>query len=64
MQYTKSEQVKALDTYASMRRAMNGLDENYSVIIAPSAVDEAPVGLGDVGEATFNTMWTVRLHSA
>jgi len=50
--------VEASDTYASMRRVINNLAETYSVILTPSAVDEAPLGLGDMGSATFNTMWT------
>jgi Asp-tRNA(Asn)/Glu-tRNA(Gln) amidotransferase A subunit family amidase len=57
--YTRKEIVEASDTYSEMRRSMNRLAENYSVILTPSAVDEAPLGLGDMGAATFNTMWTV-----
>lgn len=56
--YTRKEIVEASDTYSEMRRSMNRLAENYSVILTPSAVDEAPLGLGDMGAATFNTMWT------
>ncbi|KAI9376740.1 amidase signature domain-containing protein [Aspergillus egyptiacus] len=53
-----SEVTEALDTYAKMRAIINGLAKNYSVILTPSAVDEAPLGLGDMGSATFNTPWT------
>ncbi|CAH0020857.1 unnamed protein product [Clonostachys rhizophaga] len=56
--YTRKEIVEASDTYSQMRRSMNKLAGNYSVILTPSAVDEAPLGLGDMGAATFNTIWT------
>ncbi|CAG9998510.1 unnamed protein product [Clonostachys byssicola] len=56
--YTRKEIVEASDVYSQMRHSMNKLAENYSVILTPSAVDEAPLGLGDMGAATFNTMWT------
>ncbi|KAH7318108.1 amidase signature domain-containing protein [Stachybotrys elegans] len=55
---THKERVDATDTYNDMRRIMNGLSLQYSAIIAPSAADEAPVGLDDMGSAIFNTMWT------
>lgn len=56
--YTNKESVEASDTYSSMRHTINNLAKNYSVILTPSAVDEAPLGLDDMGSATFNTMWT------
>ncbi|KAL4744797.1 hypothetical protein BDW72DRAFT_199246 [Aspergillus terricola var. indicus] len=56
--YTNEEVTEALDTYAKMRGIINDLAKNYSVILTPSAVDEAPLGLGDMGSATFNTPWT------
>ncbi|CAI7615000.1 unnamed protein product [Penicillium glandicola] len=56
--YTKKERMEAFDAYARMRDIVNNLAENYSVILTPSAVDEAPLGLDDMGIATFNTMWT------
>ncbi|OBT66903.1 hypothetical protein VE03_04220 [Pseudogymnoascus sp. 23342-1-I1] len=56
--YTYKERVEASDTYSGMRHIINNLAKNYSVILTPSAVDEAPLGLDDMGSATFNTMWT------
>jgi hypothetical protein len=41
-----------------MRHTINSLAENYSVILTPSAVDEAPLGLDDMGSPAFNTIWT------
>lgn len=55
---THKETVEASDTYASMRHIINDLAENYSAILTPSAIDEAPLGLDDMGSPTFNTMWT------
>lgn len=57
--YTHAETVHAMDKLASMRPIMDKLLASYSAILAPSAVDEAPLGLGDMGSATFNTIWTV-----
>lgn len=57
--YTNKDRVEASDAHTRMRNIVNNLAENYSVILAPSAVDEAPLGLGDMGTAAFNTMWTV-----
>ncbi|KAI4863347.1 amidase signature enzyme [Hypoxylon rubiginosum] len=56
--YTHKERLEAFDTYANIRRTINNLAENYSVILTPSAVDEAPLGLDDMGSAVFNTLWT------
>lgn len=54
--YTKKESMEAFDAHARMRETVSNLAGNYSVILAPSAVDEAPLGLGDMGTATFNTL--------
>ena len=53
------EKLRALDEYANMRAIADSLASTHSVIITPSAVDEAPLGLEDMGSATFNTLWTV-----
>ncbi|CAI6337964.1 unnamed protein product [Periconia digitata] len=41
-----------------MRTTLNAFLGEYTVVITPSAVDEAPVGLHDMGSAVFNTLWT------
>ncbi|KAI4619010.1 hypothetical protein J4E83_005962 [Alternaria metachromatica] len=53
------EKTEALDKLAHLRAVFDAIAAQYSVIIAPSAVDEAPVGLGDMGSPVFNTLWTV-----
>ncbi|KAI1772380.1 amidase signature enzyme [Hypoxylon cercidicola] len=56
--YTHKESMEASDRYANMRHIINNLAENYSVILTPSAIDEAPLGLDNMGSAAFNTLWT------
>ncbi|KAF2813644.1 amidase signature enzyme [Mytilinidion resinicola] len=48
----------ALDKLASMRAFVDTIAANYSAIITPSAIDEAPEGLDDMGSPIFNTLWT------
>lgn len=57
--YTKKQRTEAFDDYARIRHIVNKMAEKYSVILTPSAVDEAPLGLGFTGAPTFNTFWTV-----
>ncbi|KAK1529612.1 amidase [Colletotrichum paranaense] len=56
---THQEREQASDRYSHMRRIINDLARGYTAILTLSAEDEAPVGLGHMGRATFNTMWTV-----
>ncbi|KAK3998076.1 amidase [Cladorrhinum sp. PSN332] len=56
--FTHRERIQALDDYAKIRGIADEVAGKYSAIITPSAVDEAPLGLGDMGSAAFNTMWT------
>ncbi|KAH6853276.1 amidase signature domain-containing protein [Chaetomium sp. MPI-CAGE-AT-0009] len=56
---THQQRIQALDGYANMRAIADNLAAKYSAIITPSAVDEAPLGLDDMGSAVFNTLWTV-----
>lgn len=56
---THKEREQASDRYSHMRRIINDLAKEYTVILTPCSEDEAPVGLGDMGRAIFNTMWTV-----
>ena len=56
--FTNRETLQALDTLASMRSIVDDLAANYSAILTPSVVDEAPLGLGDMGSPDFNTLWT------
>ncbi|KAF5536442.1 amidase [Fusarium phyllophilum] len=55
---THEERIEASDRYSVMRDTIDDLARRYTVILTPSAVDEAPLGLDDMGSATFNTLWT------
>jgi Asp-tRNA(Asn)/Glu-tRNA(Gln) amidotransferase A subunit family amidase len=59
--YTHKERLQALDWFASMRPIADKLVAGYSAIITPSVIDEAPLGLEDMGSPAFNTLWTVSL---
>ncbi|KAH0548150.1 hypothetical protein GP486_008122 [Trichoglossum hirsutum] len=56
--YTRKERVQAVDRYASMRPIFDKIAANYSAVITPSVIDEAPLGLNDFGSAAFNWFWT------
>ncbi|KAL8716099.1 MAG: hypothetical protein Q9220_000003 [cf. Caloplaca sp. 1 TL-2023] len=56
--YTHEEITDALNRYAKMRLLFDNIAANYTAIITPSAVDEAPIGLEDMGSAAFNWFWT------
>ncbi|KAF2815267.1 Asp-tRNA Asn/Glu-tRNA Gln amidotransferas-like protein subunit A [Mytilinidion resinicola] len=58
--YSRKEQLKAFDGLAALRPKMDAILEKYAAIIAPSALDEAPVG-NNTGNATFCGIWTA-LH--
>ncbi|KAK3998160.1 amidase signature domain-containing protein [Cladorrhinum sp. PSN332] len=59
--YPNRALVQAHDIWGYARRLADGTAAKYSVIITPSAVDEAPFGLDDMGCAAFKILWT-RLH--
>ncbi|KAH7244462.1 amidase signature domain-containing protein [Fusarium redolens] len=54
---TRKELRDAYDEYSKMRTIINDLGKNYDIILARSAVNDAPVGLDDMGSPIFNTLW-------
>ncbi|CAO2652728.1 Nn.00g021390.m01.CDS01 [Neocucurbitaria sp. VM-36] len=56
--HTRKDQLKAFDELAVMRPRLDALADKYAAIIAPSAIDEAPVGQGNTGDAAFCGPWT------
>jgi Asp-tRNA(Asn)/Glu-tRNA(Gln) amidotransferase A subunit family amidase len=56
--HTRKDQLKAFDEMAAMRPRMDALADRYAAIIAPSVLDEAPVGHDNTGSAAFNVLWT------
>ncbi|MDR3511525.1 MAG: amidase [Caulobacteraceae bacterium] len=59
--YDRAGLLRAYDTAARCRPAFDALAGGFDAILAPSAVGEAPEGLGDVGDLVFNGLWTL-LH--
>ena len=51
--------IEALETAESFRRNLDDLFSDVDVLLAPSAVGEAPEGLGSTGDARFNAIWTL-----
>lgn len=56
---SKKEFVQALDKVASLRPKIDGIADEYTAIITPSAVDVAPAGPEWTGNPVFNSIWTV-----
>jgi Asp-tRNA(Asn)/Glu-tRNA(Gln) amidotransferase A subunit family amidase len=57
--YPREEVRQAFDYYAALRPVLDKIATRYSALITPSATDEAPLGLGDMGSPVFNFVWTV-----
>jgi len=51
--------VAAIETAEVFRRNLDDLFGEVDVLLAPSAVGEAPEGLGSTGDARFNAIWTL-----
>lgn len=56
---SKKEFLRAIDTVASLRPKIDDIADQYTAIIAPSAVDVAPAGPEWTGDSAFNGIWTV-----
>jgi len=54
-----SAYVEAIETAEAFRRNLDDLFGEFDVLLAPSAVGEAPEGLGSTGDARFNAIWTL-----
>jgi Asp-tRNA(Asn)/Glu-tRNA(Gln) amidotransferase A subunit family amidase len=54
-----SAYVEAIETAESFRRNLDDLFGDFDVLLAPSAVGEAPEGLGSTGDARLNAIWTL-----
>ena len=58
--FPREEVRQAFDYYAALRPVLDKIATRYSALTTPSATDEAPLGLGDMGSPIFNSVWTVR----
>jgi amidase len=54
-----SAYVEAIETAEAFRHHLDDLFGDFDVLLAPSAVGEAPEGLGSTGDARFNAIWTL-----
>ncbi|MBV8121453.1 MAG: amidase [Alphaproteobacteria bacterium] len=54
-----SAYVEAIEAAEAFRRNLDNLFDEFDVLLAPSAVGEAPEGLGSTGDARFNAIWTL-----
>ena len=54
-----SRYVEALDAAEDYRASLDDLFGEFDLLLTPSAVGEAPEGLGSTGDARFNGMWTL-----
>lgn len=57
--FTQDDALEATDRFAVMRKWFDDVVGRYDAIITQSAIDEAPMGLEDMGSAAFNFLWTV-----
>ncbi|PVH70770.1 amidase signature enzyme [Cadophora sp. DSE1049] len=56
--FSREEVRQAFDYFAALRPVFDKIAIQYSALITPSATDEAPLGLGDMGSPVFNSVWT------
>ena len=54
-----SAYIAAIETAEAFRGHLDELFGRFDVLLAPSAVGEAPEGLGSTGDARFNAIWTL-----
>ncbi|MCJ1404964.1 hypothetical protein MMC11_008190 [Xylographa trunciseda] len=53
--FPREEVRQAFDYYAALRPVLDKIATRYSALITPSATDEAPLGLGNMGSPIFNS---------
>ena len=51
--------IEAIETAEAFRRQLDDVFADVDVLLAPSAIGEAPKGLGSTGDARFNAIWTL-----
>jgi amidase len=54
-----STYIEALEAAEAFRSQLDDTFAEFDVLLAPSAVGEAPEGLGSTGDARFNAIWTL-----
>ncbi|RFU24667.1 hypothetical protein B7463_g11666, partial [Scytalidium lignicola] len=59
---SRKAQLESYDSCARLRPEWDKIAGMYDAIITPSVPDEAPMGIGHTGDASFCSMWTI-LHA-
>ena len=59
MAIKRAQYLAALESGAAARREFANWRSRWDVLLAPSAVGEAPAGLGATGDPLFSRMWTL-----
>jgi amidase len=54
-----SDYIAAIEAAEAFRARLDDVFGEFDVLLAPSAVGEAPVGLDSTGDARFNAIWTL-----
>ena len=54
-----ADYVAALEAAEAFRARLDAVFAEFDVLLAPSAVGEAPEGLGSTGDPRFNSLWTL-----
>jgi amidase len=54
-----ADYVAAIEAAEAFRARLDDVFADFDVLLAPSAVGEAPEGLGSTGDARFNALWTL-----
>ncbi|KAK0250943.1 hypothetical protein LTS09_014013 [Friedmanniomyces endolithicus] len=57
-EYLRKQVRQAFEYYAALRPALDEIATMYPALTTPSAIDEASLGIGDVGSPIFNSVWT------
>ncbi|TVY85471.1 Glutamyl-tRNA(Gln) amidotransferase subunit A [Lachnellula suecica] len=56
---SRKAQLESYDGCARLRPVWDDIASKYDAVFTPSVVDEAPVGVGNTGDASFCSMWTI-----
>ncbi len=51
--------IETIETAEQFRRNLDDIFGEFDALLTPSAVGEAPEGLGSTGDARFNAIWTL-----
>lgn len=56
--HSARDYLAARELQGALARGLNAVFDRYDAIVTPSAIGEAPEGIGATGTAVFNALWT------